>query len=51
MKRWFIIRHIRYFFLLILLNIHLHRMRSIGFGFFANRSDLDYLDKVWEGKL
>lgn len=58
MKKLPIIRHIRYFYLSYQLNKFLDycekhdmvilKLRKIGF--FPQQSDLDFLQRVWEGK-
>jgi hypothetical protein len=47
-KQWFLIRHIRYFFLCWRFN---RWWNSIGryLGMVPNQADLDRLKKVWEG--
>ena len=50
MKRWFGIRHVRYFYLSWKLNRFIYRCREHGIGLFAQESDLKYLEDVWSGK-
>lgn len=50
MKRWFGIRHVRYFWLAWRFSRFLRRCQEVGIGFFAQESDLKYLDDVWLGK-
>lgn len=50
MKRLWGIRHIRWFFLHYGLNRHIDRCRSMGLGYFAQQSDIDYLDAVLRGE-
>ena len=50
MKRLPIIRHIRYFWHSFWLCRWLDYCRRHGLGFFAQQSDLDFLQDVWEGR-
>lgn len=43
------IRHIRYWYLSYKLNCHIRMCREYGLGFFAQESDLQYLDDIWSG--
>ena len=50
MRRWYGIRHVRWFIAAWRLNRHLGRMRSVGLGVFASQSDIAYLDAIREGR-
>jgi len=50
MKRLWGIRHIRFWFKMVALNMHVDRCRSIGLGICASQADIDYLQDVWDGK-
>ena len=50
MKRWFGIRHVRYFYLAWSFNRFIQRGRDAGLAWFAAESDLQYLADVWSGK-
>ena len=50
MKRWFIIRHIRWMWLLTKFNAHIQRMQDAGLGWIPAQSDIEYLEDVWKGK-
>jgi hypothetical protein len=45
-----VIRHVRYGWNCWLFNRHMDRCRSIGLGFIAQQSDLDYLDGILKGR-
>ena len=45
-----VIRHVRYGWNCWLFNRHMDRCRSIGLGFAAQQSDLDYLDGILKGR-
>jgi hypothetical protein len=49
MKRWFIIRHIRWMWLVAQLNAHIQKMQDCGLGWYLSDSDRQYLDDVWRG--
>jgi hypothetical protein len=48
-KKLWGVRHIRWWWMAVRLNLHLARCRSVGLGFFANEADISYLDAVWRG--
>ncbi len=50
MKRIWGIRHIRFLYHSIRLERHLARCRSVGFGFFPQKQDIDFLEDVLKGK-
>jgi hypothetical protein len=50
MKKWPIIRHLRYFFLSASLARHVRRYSKQGYLPLAQKHDLDYLRDVWQGK-
>lgn len=51
MKRWPIIRHIRWLYYDWRVHQHAATWGSIGIGLgHPNQSDLDYLKLIWEGK-
>jgi hypothetical protein len=50
MKRWFGIRHVRYFYLSWRLNRLIEFGRNHDLWFFAQESDLQFLEDVWSGK-
>lgn len=50
MKRWPLIRHVRYFYLLYRVNQHYDRWLRIGYFAFNARHDYAILDDIWEGK-
>jgi hypothetical protein len=45
------IRHVRWVYLKWKLYCWVAQCASIGIGFHANRSDLDYLDAIWKGEV
>lgn len=49
MKRLWGIRHVRWLYLSWMLQRHLDRWQRMDMGWFAQQSDLDYLDRVWSG--
>jgi hypothetical protein len=49
-KRWWGIRHLRYWWHTIGLNLHLARWEAMGFVPVPQQSDLDYLQAIWEGR-
>jgi len=51
MKRWFIIRHIRYFYLLYQVNRHYELWAKFGMLPINADKDYDVLDKVWNGEV
>lgn len=50
MKRWPVIRHVRWFWLAILFEIWWRRVGH-RHGLVPSQSDLAYLDRVWRGEL
>lgn len=50
MKKWFLIRHIRWIICQIKLARHVDECRRLGLGYFAQDSDIKYLEDVWKGK-
>jgi hypothetical protein len=50
MKRWFGIRHVRYFYLSWRLTHFIAFGRNRGLWLCAQESDLQFLDDVWSGK-
>ena len=50
MKKWFFIRHIRYFWLTLRFNLWWHRTGSY-LGLVPNPNDIEYLEKVWRGEI
>ena len=50
MKRFPIIRHVRFFYLRWRLERWVDYCRDVGVGVFAQESDWTYLQEVWEGK-
>ena len=50
MKRWPLIRHVRYFFKKLALARHVARSAKQGYLPLAQKHDLDYLRDVWQGK-
>lgn len=50
MKRWPIIRHVRYFWNLYQMNKHYDLWRSLGSLPVNIDSDLAVLDEIWAGK-
>jgi hypothetical protein len=49
-KRWWGIRHLRYWWHVAGLNLHLARWEAMGFVPILQQSDLDYLQAIWEGR-
>lgn len=49
-KRLPFIRHIRWMFLSWWLEWHVYRCQRLGYGWFAQEGDLQYLQDVWDGK-
>lgn len=45
-----VIRHVRYAWNCFRFNRHMARCQSMGFGFAAQQSDLDYLDGILKGR-
>lgn len=50
MKRWPIIRHVRYYYLLLQVNRHYARWQELGYFPVHSQSDYDYLDAIWRGE-
>lgn len=50
MKRLPIIRHVRYFWYSFWLSCWVAYYQRVGLGFFAQPSDLKFIQDVWEGK-
>jgi hypothetical protein len=51
MKRWPIIRHVRYFYVKWQMIRHYDAWQSLGFGYFGwNKSDIDGLNEIWRGE-
>lgn len=50
MKKLWGIRHIRYFYLTLKLSMWISHCQRLGLGFFAQESDIEYLNDVWIGK-
>lgn len=51
MKKWPIIRHIRYFWFRWRVYVHAAQWASIGIGLrIPNKADLEHLDAIWHGK-
>ena len=50
MKRWFLIRHVRYFVLSWRFNQFIRRGQDIGLAWIPQESDLQFLNDVWSGK-
>lgn len=48
MKRWPIIRHVRYFYLRTRFNIWWNTIGHV-LGAFPNPSDIEFLEAVWKG--
>jgi hypothetical protein len=44
------IRHIRFYFKMVALNLHVDRCRKMGMGYHASQNDEDYMDAVWRGE-
>ena len=44
------VRHIRFYFKMVALNLHVDKCRKMGIGFYASKSDEDYMDDVWNGR-
>jgi hypothetical protein len=51
MKRWPVIRHVRYFCLIYKVNRHYAEWQQLGYFPVNARYDYDVLDKVWRGEL
>jgi hypothetical protein len=51
MKRWPIIRHIRYFVLKHRVYRHYHMWYELGYLPVNAQHDYDILDKIWRGEL
>lgn len=52
MKRWPVVRHIRYYYLNYQVRRAAYRWARVGIGLgFPNESDLKYLCKVWRGEI
>lgn len=52
MKRWWGIRHIRYYWGLWRCQVWADRFGSAGIGLgIINPSDIDYLNKIWKGEV
>lgn len=52
MKRWWGIRHIRFFWLSYHVHLHAQRWAQLGIGLgIPNESDFKYLDAVWRGEV
>jgi hypothetical protein len=49
-KRWWGIRHLRYWWHVAGLNLHLARWEAMGFVPVPQQSDLDHLQAIWEGR-
>ena len=49
MKRLWGIRHFRWLWLAHALYWHVRRCQELGLGICASQSDLDYLERVWNG--
>jgi hypothetical protein len=49
-KRWWGIRHLRYWWHVAGLNLHLARWEAMGFVPIPQQSDLDHLQAIWEGR-
>ena len=50
MKRWPIIRHVRYFIGMYRVNRHYDRWRSVGYLPVYAQHDYDVLDRLWRGE-
>ncbi len=50
MKRLWGVRHLRWLWHSIGLEIHLRRWAAAGFMPIAQQSDLDHLDRIWRGE-
>lgn len=51
MKRWPIIRHVRYYWLAFRVHMWAMKWASMGIGLgWPNQYDLDRLQEIWEGK-
>jgi hypothetical protein len=52
MKRFPIIRHLRWFYLTRRVHLHARRWAQLGIGLgYPNESDLQYLDAIWRGDI
>jgi hypothetical protein len=51
MKRWAIIRHIRYFYLLYQVNRHYELWMKLGMLPVNIEKDYAHLDKIWSGEV
>ena len=52
MKRWPIIRHVRYYWLSYKLHRWAYSWFSVGIGLgYPNPSDTDYLNRIWRGEI
>ena len=50
MKRWWGIRHLRWFYWNIRVINHVERCKKVGLGYWMSPSDVATLDAIWEGK-
>lgn len=51
MKRWPIIRHVRYYWLTFRVHMWAMKWGSVGIGLgWPNQYDLDRLEEIWKGK-
>lgn len=50
MKKWPIIRHIRYFYWCYKLQKHVNMCSKLGIGSYAHENDLLVLKAIWDGE-
>jgi hypothetical protein len=50
MKRWWIIRHVRYFVLRYKINRHYDHWMQVGYLPVHVQDDYDVLDRIWRGE-
>jgi hypothetical protein len=50
LRRWWGIRHVRWFCLSVMFAFYVDWCQRKGLGIFPNESDLEFLDGVWKGE-